>query len=214
MDARSLLDKLQDDATDELDAVRAALAENPDLPAEFLALAEHVANEETAPPPSVIVDLRVALSTVARLVQDPGLRGRLHLAQADLMLASGDSDQYVLEAAIQAAGWNPDLDRAYELTFDQLRGSSDLDWTEAMEKIEGRLPKDALALLRHVIERAEAGVKTGEKPYFLRFDPTEGATLADAAALVAGGLLAEAVAARRGATGEDFPTARRAVFGG
>jgi hypothetical protein len=169
-------------------------------------------NEEVDLAPSDIQALRA----LAGAVEDPDLRGRLRLAQAELMHVHGDSDQYVLEIAIDAIGWNPDLAAAYELVFDKLRGSSDLDWTEAFEKIKGRgrLPKDALALLRHLVERAEEGVKTGEKPYFMPLAPTDGATLADVQARVTSGQLAEAIAARRGATGEDFPTARRVIFGG
>ncbi|MDI1475438.1 hypothetical protein [Polyangium sp. y55x31] len=211
MDAQSLLDRLRnDDTADEEEIAKLALADNPDLPAELLAWAARAMNEE------VTIE-RADASTfraVSRAVKDPALKGRLRFAQAELMHVSADSDQYVLDAAIDAVGWAPDLAGAYELIFDKLRGSSDLDWTEAFEKIGGRsLPEDALALLRHVIERAEAGVRTGDKPYFLKFDPTEGATPADVEAFVGKGLLAEALAARRGAMGEDFATARRAIFG-
>ncbi|MDC3989342.1 hypothetical protein [Polyangium jinanense] len=212
MDAQSLLDRLRnDDDADEKKTAKSALSDNPDLPAELLAWAARAVNEEVA---IERADASTFLA-VSLVVTDPALKGRLRFAQAELMHVSSDSDQYVLDAAIDAVGWAPDLAGAYELIFDKLRGSSDLDWTEAFEKIGGRgLPKDALALLRHVIERTEAGVRTGDKPYFLKFAPTEGATLADVEAFVAQGLLAEAVAARRGAAGEDFPTARRAILGG
>ena len=212
MDAQSFLDRLRnDDDVDLREFAKSALADNPELPAELLAWAARAMNEE-----GVIERADASTFLVVSLaVTDPALKGHLRLAQAEIMEASGDSHQYVLDAAIDAVGWAPDLARAYELTFDKLRGSSDLDWTEAFEKIGGRgLPEDALALLRHVIERAEIGVKTGDKPYFLRFAPTDGATRADVQAFLEKGLLAEAVAAHRGATGEDFPTARRAVFEG
>ncbi|MRG93662.1 hypothetical protein [Polyangium spumosum] len=211
MDAQSLLDRLRDDdSLDEEEVAQSALAENPDLPAELLAWAARVMNEEETAADADASTLRA----VAIAVEDPAIKGRLRLAQAEIMLIRGDSDQDVLEAALDAVGWSPDLAAAYELTFDKLRGSSDLDWTEAFSKIErrGRLPEDALALLRHVIERAEAGVRTGEKPYFMPLSPTEGATLADVEALVGAGLFAEAIAARRGAIGEDFPSARRLIF--
>ncbi|MDI1444065.1 hypothetical protein [Polyangium sp. 6x1] len=212
MNAQSLLDRLRDDDTaDEDEIAKSALADNPDLPAELLAWAARAMNEEVAIERADPSTFRA----VSQAVKDPDLKGRLRLAQAELMLIQGD-DQSVLEAAIDAIGWNPDLQSAYELVFSQLRGSSSLDWTEMFEKVEGRgrLPKDALALLRHVIERAELGVKTGEKPYFLTFAPSEGATLADVQAFVEKGLFAEALAARRGAAGEDFPTARRVLFEG
>ncbi len=212
LDAQSLLDHVRNaESDDEEEAVQSALAQNPDLPSDLLAWAARAMAEEDAVKPSDASVFRAAFLAVP----DPALKGRLRLAQAELMLICGDPDQYVLDAMIDALGWNPDLEGAYEGTFDKLRGSSDLDWTEAFENVENRglLPKDALALLRHLIERAEAGVVTGDPPYFMPLGPRKGATLADVETLVAQGQRAEALAARRGATGEDFPTARRAIFG-
>ena len=65
-----------------------------------------------------------------------------------------------------------------------------------------------------LVGAAASRVVRDKTPETDRLAPRDGATLADAEALAASGDLAEAIAARCGATGEDFVTARRAVCRG
>lgn len=143
-------------------------------------------------------------SDAAEQVADRHVKARLHLAEAELRWLSGDSQQNVLSVAIDAIGCDPDLPRGYEITYELLINSSDLVWEDAFERLSA--PKDAIALLRHLIDRGDAKAKGA--PAFLSLAATQG----DVAALIAEGKQAEAIGARRAATGEDFATARRAIF--
>ncbi|APR84720.1 Hypothetical protein A7982_10069 [Minicystis rosea] len=147
-------------------------------------------------------------SDLADQVRDRHVKARLQIAEAELRWLSGDSQQNVLSAAIGAIGFDADLPRAYEITYELLINTSDLVWEDAFERLSA--PKDAIALLRHLIERGDA--KAEGAPWVLSLAPKEGAQLSEVDTLVAAGRRAEAIAARRGATGEDFATARRALF--
>jgi hypothetical protein len=181
--------------------IAAAFAAQPELPHELIAWA---AEAEGVLPGDFWL-----FCDAADLVADEAVKGALLLASAELRWMEGDPAQYVATGAIDAVRWNPDLPRAYEVVYEILASYSDILWEDALAAcVEAALPADAVALLRHMIMRGEA---RGETPPFLSLAPREGASLAEADALAAEGKLAEAIAARRGATSEDFATARRAV---
>lgn len=145
-------------------------------------------------------------SDLADLVDSRESAGMLKLAEAELRWMEGDSTQSVLEVAIEAVGFNGDLSRAYEVTYELLYNHDDLVWEDAMERLDpDETPADAIALLAHMIARAEAARNDG--PPFLGLAPTAG----DPKALAANGQIAEAINARMHA-GAPFPAARAAVL--
>lgn len=135
-------------------------------------------------------------------------RGHVELLDAELRSVYGDSTQNVIELVIAALGDDPDSAEAHVMLYEILAGESSLVWEEAVEKLPPLAP-DADRFFKHVLERAVCW-QSGDPP-FLSLDPRAGATLVEAEELAARGQLAEAVAARRGATGEDFAAARRVV---
>ncbi len=151
-------------------------------------------------------------SDLADLLDDDASKGALKVAEAELRWMEGDSTQNVLSAAIEAVGLSPNLTRPYEMVYELLRGSSDLVWEDAFERLERRpLPPDALLLLRQMIARGDARAESD--PPFLPLAPRAGATSEEAASFAAQGHGAEAIAARRAVYAEDFATARAKVFG-
>jgi hypothetical protein len=145
---------------------------------------------------------------LAELVEEPAARAEVRVAEAEVRWMTGDSVQYVLETAVEAISTDADLPRPYEIFYELMVNHSDLVWEDALERIDGSAPPDAKALLLHLVQRSE---KRGQgAPWSLSFAPAAG----HAAALQAAGQLAEALAARRLEHGEDFPTARRAIFAG
>lgn len=138
-------------------------------------------------------------------------RARVMLIDAQLRAVHGDAAQNVLDLVIGAIGCDPGSAEAHAMLYETLAGNADLVWEDAVERLP-RLAPDAQRFFDHVLERA-ACWQSGD-PAALPLAPRAGATLADAASLAAEGQLAEAIAARRGATGEDFAAARRAVCAG
>ncbi len=113
-------------------------------------------------------------------------------------------------SSIGSIGFDPDSAAAHEMLFDALRNNDYLVVEDAVDKMPV-LPPAAARLFEHIVKRGSD--RETEQPYSLSLLPAAGASAADAAALEAAGKLAEAVAARRGALGEDFTTARNAVCG-
>lgn len=143
---------------------------------------------------------------LAGLVEQPSLRAEVRVAEAEVRWMTGDSVQYVLETAMDAIATDPDLSRPYEIVYELMVNHSDLVWEDAFERLT-EAPPDARALVLHLVERSEKRLEGA--PWSLSLAPTAG----DAAALQRAGHFAEALAARRLERGEDFPTARRAIFG-
>lgn len=138
-------------------------------------------------------------------------RARITLLDAELRGVYGDSTQNVIGLVIEAIGLDPDSAEAHVMLYDILSGNPSLVWEDAAERLPPLAP-DARRFFDHLVERG-ACWQSGDPP-FLDLSPRAGATLAEAEALAAAGKLAEAISARRGASGEDFPTARRAVCAG
>lgn len=143
---------------------------------------------------------------LAELIDEPTVRAEIRVAEAEIRWMTGDSVQYVLETAMDAIATDPDLPRPYEIVYEVMVNHSDLVWEDGFERLR-EVPLDARALLRHLVQRSEKRLKGA--PWAISLAPAAG----DTAALQHAGQLAEALAARRFELGEDFPSARRAIFG-
>lgn len=188
---------------DRSELLQRGLSEHPDFIEAMLAWAENAEGVENG-------DFWL-FSDAVEFVESMVDRGRLCEAEASLRWMEGDSQQFVLDTAFAALRNHADLQRPYEMIYELLVNSRDLVWADALEKWQGvRPPADALALVRHLIDRVENN--RDEAPAFLPLAPRKGSSVGDIDAFIQSGRLAEAMAARRFVYGEDFALARKNVF--